>query len=421
MEPRFAFLSTYPPRRCGIATFTRDLAGSVGNREIVAIHWPGDRILYPLEVTGLLQGDNRADYSRAADQVSASGVSVVSIQHEYGLFGGRDGDFILDFLDRIRVPAVATLHTVLRQPSASQRHVMTRLLERTAAAVVMSQAAARLLRREYGADSSRTRVIPHGVPNLPLVDSDLRKPDFGLEGRSVILSFGLLGPGKGYEHVIEAMSRVRRNARMRSTWCSGNAPEPHSQRGRGLSRSAAQGGERPGPARTRPLRRSLRRPGRAGPVAPGADVFVTPYPNLDQIVSGTLSYALAAGRPVVSTPFAYASEVLSGGRGVIVEPNSPEALADGLSSLLGDRARRGRLVERPTPSAAGGSGRGRRRLSRVVDPGRGRRSARGQLPGRARRRDLVRSPRPRGSRLSGHASGGSPTQRTAVPSSAPTP
>jgi glycosyltransferase involved in cell wall biosynthesis len=344
MEPRFAFLSTYPPRRCGIATFTRDLAGSVGNREIVAIHWPGDRILYPLEVTGLLQGDNRADYSRAADQVSASGVSVVSIQHEYGLFGGRDGDFILDFLDRIRVPAVATLHTVLRQPSASQRHVMTRLLERTAAAVVMSQAAARLLRREYGADSSRTRVIPHGVPNLPLVDSDLRKPDFGLEGRSVILSFGLLGPGKGYEHVIEAMSRVRRE-RPDALYVVLGATHPN------LIRSE-------GEAYRDRLRKAVNDLGLRGHVLfvdrfvgqeelgrwlQAADVFVTPYPNLDQIVSGTLSYALAAGRPVVSTPFAYASEVLSGGRGVIVEPNSPEALADGSSSLLGDRARRGKI------------------------------------------------------------------------------
>ena len=147
MAPRFAFLSTYPPRRCGIATFTRDLAGAVGNCEIVAIHSPEDRILYPLEVTDLVQRDGRADYSRAADQMSESGVAAVSIQHEYGIFGGRDGDFVLDFLDRVRVPAVATLHTVLRQPSAAQRAVMARLLDRTAAVVVMSQAAARLLRR----------------------------------------------------------------------------------------------------------------------------------------------------------------------------------------------------------------------------------------------------------------------------------
>ncbi len=337
MAPRFAFLSTYPPRRCGIATFTRDLAGAVGNCEIVAIHSPEDRILYPLEVTDLVQRDGRADYSRAADQMSESGVAAVSIQHEYGIFGGRDGDFVLDFLDRVRVPAVATLHTVLRQPSAAQRAVMARLLDRTAAVVVMSQAAARLLRREYGADGSRIRVIPHGVPDLPLVESDQRKPDFGLEGRSVILSFGLLGPGKGYEHVIEAMSRVRKDC-PDALYVVLGATHPNLIRSEGeayrdrLRRAVDDLG----------LRDHVRFVDRfvgqeeLGRWLQAADAFVTPYPNLDQIVSGTLSYALAAGRPVVSTPFAYASEVLSDGRGVIVAPDSPEALADGLSGLLED-------------------------------------------------------------------------------------
>jgi glycosyltransferase involved in cell wall biosynthesis len=347
MGPHVAFVSTYPPRRCGIATFTRDLAAVVGHREIVAVHWPGDRILYPLEVTGLVQGDHRADYVRAADQVSASGVSVVSIQHEYGLFGGQDGSFILDFLDRIRVPAVATLHTVLRQPNASQRYVMARLLDGTSAVVVMSQAAARLLQRGYGADVSRMRVIPHGVPDLPFVDPDLRKPDFGLEGRSVILSFGLLGPGKGYEHVIEAMSRVRRE-RPDALYVVLGATHPNLIRTEGEA------------YRDR-LRRAVNELGlqehvlfvdrfvgqeELGRWLQAADVFVTPYPNLDQIVSGTLSYALAAGRPVVSTPFAYASEVLAGGRGVLVAPNSSDALADGLCSLLGDEARRREIGRR---------------------------------------------------------------------------
>ncbi|MGD0018637.1 MAG: hypothetical protein ABSD62_05230 [Candidatus Limnocylindrales bacterium] len=149
MRPRVAFVSTYPPRRCGIATFTRDLAAAVGNREIVAIHRSGDPMLYPLEVSGLVGTDDRSDYLRAAERVSASGTEVVSIQHEYGLFGGQDGAYILDLVDRLTVPAVATLHTVLRQPSASQRDVMSRLLDRTAAVVVMSRAASRLLQDGY--------------------------------------------------------------------------------------------------------------------------------------------------------------------------------------------------------------------------------------------------------------------------------
>ncbi|MGD0018638.1 MAG: glycosyltransferase [Candidatus Limnocylindrales bacterium] len=188
---------------------------------------------------------------------------------------------------------------------------------------------------------SQTRVIPHGVPDLPLVDPGLHKPDFGLDGRSVILSFGLLGPGKGYELVIEAMSRVRRD-RPDALYVVLGATHPNLVRTEGEA------------YRDR-LRRAVNDLGlgehvlfvdrfvgqeELGRWLQAADIFVTPYPNLDQIVSGTLSYAMAAGRPVVSTPFAYASEVLSGGRGVLVAPHSAEALANALSDLLGDRARR---------------------------------------------------------------------------------
>jgi len=342
-----AFVSTYPPRRCGIATFTRDLANAVGDREIVAIHRTGDRILYPLEVTRLVQADDRSDYLRAADAVSASGASVVSIQHEYGLFGGRDGEFILDFVDRVRVPSVATLHTVLRRPTATQREVMMRLLDITAAVVVMSEAAAELLREGYQAEPSRLRVIPHGVPDLPLAESNLHKPDFGLQGRSVILSFGLLGPGKSYEHVIEAMARVRRD-RPDALYVVLGATHPNLIRTEGekyrdrLIRAVNDLG----------LREHVvfvdRFVGQEelGRWLQAADVFVTPYPNLDQIVSGTLSYALAAGRPVVSTPFAYASEVLSGGRGVLVEPDSRQGLAEALVGLLDDGVRRREMGRR---------------------------------------------------------------------------
>ena len=347
MTARLAVVSTYPPRRCGIASFARDLASVVGKPEIVAMHRSGDRVLYPVEVTRLVAADDRSDYLRAAMQISASGVSAVSIQHEYGIFGGQDGAFILALVEGLRVPAVATLHTVLRQPSPSQRRVMTRLLDRTAAAVVMSKVAARLLRDVYGADASRIRVIPHGVPDLPYVDPEVRKPAFGLDGRSVILSFGLLGPGKGYELVIEAMTWVMRD-RPDALYVILGATHPDLIRTEGEA------------YRDR-LRSAVHKLGLRGHVMfvdrfvgqeelgrwlQAADVFVTGYPNLDQIVSGTLSYALAAGRPVVSTPFAYASEVLSDGRGVLVAPNSAEALADGLLGVLGDEEWRGEIGRR---------------------------------------------------------------------------
>jgi glycosyltransferase involved in cell wall biosynthesis len=224
---------------------------------------------------------------------------------------------------------------------------MMRLLDITAAVVVMSQAAAELLREGYEAEPSRLRVIPHGVPDLPLAESNLHKPDFGLQGRSVILSFGLLGPGKGYEHVIEAMARVRRD-RPDALYVVLGATHPNLIRTEGeryrdrLIRAVNDLG----------LREHVvfvdRFVGQEelGRWLQAADVFVTPYPNLDQTVSGTLSYALAAGRPVVSTPFAYASEVLSGGRGVLVEPGSRQGLAEALVGLLDDGARRREMGRR---------------------------------------------------------------------------
>ncbi len=344
MRSHAVFVSTYPPRHCGIATFTRDLSAAVGNREIVAIHRRGDPILYPMEVTGLIKADLRPDYARAADRMVRSGAEVVSIQHEYGIFGGRDGAFILDLLDRldrVDVPIVATLHTVLREPSASQRAVMERILGRATVSVVMSHAAAGLLVDVYGAAPSRVRMIPHGVPDLPLVDPDVHKREFELEGREVILSFGLLGPGKGYEHAIEAMARVR-SARPTALFVVLGSTHPDLVRAEGEA------------YRDR-LRRMVDDLGLADHVRfvdqfvgqdelgrwlLAADVLVMPYPNLDQIVSGTLSYALAAGRPVVSTPFAYAAEVLAGGRGILVPPGSPGALADELEGLLADAPRR---------------------------------------------------------------------------------
>jgi glycosyltransferase involved in cell wall biosynthesis len=345
--PRVAFVSTYPPRRCGIAVFTRDLAAAVGHREIVAVRRVDDLIPRGDEVTALVQRDDRLDYLRAADRLSGSGVDVVSIQHEFGIFGGQDGVFILDLVERLRVPAVATLHTVLRHPSPWQREVMARLLARVDTTVVMSEAAAGVLRHIYGVAASRTRVIPHGVPDLPLVDPALRKPELGLEGRLVILSFGLLGPGKGYERVIEAMARVRLE-HPTALYVVLGATHPELVRSEGEA------------YRDR-LRKEVDELGLGEHVLfvdrfvaqedlalwlEAADIFVTPYPNLDQAVSGTLAYAMAAGKAIVSTPYAYALERLAGGRGRLVPTDSAEAFAEALLGLLGDPNERASMGRR---------------------------------------------------------------------------
>ena len=205
-----AFVSTYPPQLCGIATFTADLAAAVGETQIVALQPPDEVGPYPIEVGRRIARDVPGDYLGAARWIDGRSFDVVSIQHEYGIWGGRDGSHVLDFVRALRTPAVATLHTVLQHPTPSQRRILTELVHVAAATVVMSTAAATLLTRSYGTDPSHVEIVPHGVPYLPLVAPDSVKPQMDLAGRTVILSFGLLGPGKGYESAIAAMPAVVR-------------------------------------------------------------------------------------------------------------------------------------------------------------------------------------------------------------------
>jgi len=207
---RTAFVSTYPPRRCGIATFTHDLTAASSGREVVALVNPERGSPYPIEVHHRIRQDERSDYLRTARDLTRC-VDVVSIQHEYGIWGGEDGDFVLDFVRELQVPAVATLHTVLRSPTDHQRAVLKDLIGLVDATVVMSDSAADLLRSAYGV-RSRVDVIPHGVPDVPLMDPATIKPALGMEERDIILTFGLLGPGKGYELAIDALPGVCESA-----------------------------------------------------------------------------------------------------------------------------------------------------------------------------------------------------------------
>jgi glycosyltransferase involved in cell wall biosynthesis len=291
---------------------------------------------YPLEVHHRVRKNEREDHVRTA-RALARCVDLVSIQHEYGIWGGENGDHVIDFVRALDVPAVATLHTVLQNPTVGQRTVISELVELSAATVVMSQSAADRLSGVYGVDRSRLRVIPHGVPELPHVDAATVKPSLDVVGRQVILSFGLLGPGKGYELAIAALPDVVA-AHPTALYVVVGATHPDLVRSQGES-------YRQGlidMVRRLGLEKHVRFVDRfVGRVEltrwlEAADVFVTPYPNLDQIVSGTLSYAMGAGRAVVSTPYAYAQELLADGRGVIVPPASPAALAAALNEVLGD-------------------------------------------------------------------------------------
>ena len=343
---RTAFVSTYPPRRCGIATFTRDLAAATGHREIVAVHPPEQLDPYPIEVHHRIRRDEPTDYVRAARALDSC-VEVVSIQHEYGIWGGEDGESVLDFIGALRTPVVTTLHTVLREPTYRQRAILTELVASSDATVVMSRSAATLLAETYGVDASRLDVVPHGVPDLPLVDPATVKSSLGVEGRDVILSFGLLGPGKGYELALEALPAVVA-AHPAACYVVVGATHPDLIRTEGEAyreRLVAQ-------VQRLGLERHVRFVDRfVGRVEltrwlEAADVFVTPYPRLDQIVSGTLSYAMGAGRAIVSTPYTYAAELLADGRGMLVPSGSASALAEALNDVLGDPEMRRELGKR---------------------------------------------------------------------------
>ena len=345
--PRTAFVSTYAPHRCGIATFTFDLAGAVGGSEIVALHPADGPGPYPPEVHHRIRRDVRADYISAARVLNDSGVEIVSIQHEYGIWGGEDGAYVLDFVRALRMPAVATLHTVLSKPSRSQRQVLTDLINAAAATVVMSGTAASLLTRTYDIEPTRVEIVPHGVPHLQFVAPASVKPGVGLQGRTVILSFGLLGPGKGYESVIAAMPAVV-EAVPDALYVVLGATHPDllNREGEAYRRSLEATAEALGVIdRVQFVDRFVGQE-ELGRWLQAADIFVTPYPNLDQIVSGTLAYAMSAGKAIVSTPYAYALEQLADGRGRLYPAGSADALSETLIDLLRDPALRTLLGRR---------------------------------------------------------------------------
>ena len=344
---RYALLSSFPPRRCGLASFAADLIQTTGPAEVVAVEPAGQALAYGAEVVARIRRDVPTDYGWAAEVVNARRLPLVSLQHEYGIFGGPDGQDVLRFMDAATAPVVVTCHTILREPSPSQRAVLAAIIERAARVVVMSSAARRILEERYHVARAMIEVIPHGVPEMPFVATGAAKARLGLAGREVILSFGLLGPGKGYESVIEAMATVARH-RPRALFVGVGATHPDLV-------------AREGEAYRERLLERRRTLGLGGHVQlidryldraelldwlQAADVFVTPYPGLQQITSGTLAYAMGAGKPIVSTPYAHAVELLADGHGILVEPGSAASLADALAWLLEDDARRERMARR---------------------------------------------------------------------------
>jgi glycosyltransferase involved in cell wall biosynthesis len=299
---------------------------------------------YPAEVRAeILQGDFNG-YRRVADYLNFNNAEVLCVQHEFGIYGGVAGSHLLALLKEVRMPVVTTLHTILRDPNAAQRQVMEELIRLSDRLVVMALKGAEILTETYGVSLDQVDIIPHGIPDVPFAESAPFKAQFGVEGRKVLLTFGLIGPGKGIEHVIEALPAIVKD-HPEVVYLILGATHPHL---------IAREGER--------YRLSLERLAEERGVKDhvifynrfvtledlkefigATDIYLTPYLNEAQVTSGTLAYVFGAGKAVVSTPYWHAEELLAEGRGVLVPFRDPPALAKGVSGLLGDPDRLERI------------------------------------------------------------------------------
>ncbi|GAB4256235.1 MAG: glycosyltransferase family 4 protein [Deferrisomatales bacterium] len=348
-----AVVGTYVPRQCGIATFSADLTRAMNDvapstsLQVIALNDRPEGYDYPDEVAFEIRQNVLNDYRLAGDYLNVNRVDAVVLQHEYGIFGGKDGSHVLPFLTHLRMPVVTTLHTVLKNPSPSQKAVLRQLADLSDRLVVMSETGRRFLEEVYRVPTEKIRVVPHGIPDLPFVDPNYYKDQFGVEGRKVLLTFGLLSPNKGIEYGIRALPRiVERHPDV--AYIVLGATHPHVKRDSGetyrlglqqLARDLGVENHVVFQDRYVSLQELCEFLG-------AADVYLTPYLNEDQIVSGTLAYALGAGKAVVSTPYWHAAEMLADGRGVLVPFRDAEAIAERVCALLDDEVERHAMRKR---------------------------------------------------------------------------
>jgi glycosyltransferase involved in cell wall biosynthesis len=347
-----AYVSTFPPRKCGIATFTADLVNSVGqlnrlkDQKVISID--GRRLFKPVYegFEHKIGRDFVEDYTLMADFLNQSSVNVVNIQHEFGIFGGESGEYICSFLDKIKRPVATTLHTVLPNFENKPREVFHDVVEKSSAIVVLNETT-RSLVKHYGVPSKKVRLIPHGCPDLPFVPSAKVKPNLGLKDRTVLCTFGLLSKGKGIENVIRALPEVVKKEPRLIYYVLG-VTHPQVKRTDGeeyrnsLLRMAKNLGLR---GHVRFLNRFLSKPELYNYLL-ATDVYITPYLSPNQVSSGTLSYALAAGKAVVSTPYLHAKEALGEGRGVFCEFNDSASIAERVIEIIQNRRLRQSLEEK---------------------------------------------------------------------------
>ncbi len=342
-----AFVGDYLPRLCGIATFTTDLCTSVAAQFpemrcfAVPVNDVEDGYDYPPEVRFEIEEQNLASYGRAADYLGISDVDVVCVQHEFGIYGGTAGGHLLALLREVDIPIVTTLHTVLKDPDAAQRRVMQELIHLSTRLVVMSRKGSDLLKDVFKAPAAKIDMIPHGIPETPFADSSSYKGLFGVAGKQVLLTFGLLSPNKGIENVLNALPKiVARRPDVVYIILGATHPNLVREQGESYRLGLELLAEKNGVQKNVIFYNRFVGQSELKEFIGAADIYITPYLNEAQITSGTLAYCFGAGKAVVSTPYWYAQELLADDRGVLVPFNDSDAIAQAVTALMADDARR---------------------------------------------------------------------------------
>ena len=338
---KVAILGNHVPRQCGIATFTTDLSDAIAagfpklDCFVLAMNDAGRYHAYPSRVRFEIAESDVGSYRRAADFLNVNRVDVVCVQHEYGIFGGKAGDHVLTLLRELRMPIVTTLHTILGEPNSLQRRALDEITQLSERLVVMSAQGAALLHGVHGVPEHKIDVIPHGIPSVPFTSRS--KDQLGVEGKAVILTFGLLSPDKGIEYVIDALPAILQRY-PNTVYIVLGATHPHvkERHGETYRLMLEHRAQNLGVDANIIFHDRFVSLGELTEFLSAADIYVTPYLKPEQITSGTLAYAVGSGKAVISTPYRYARELLADGRGILVPWRDPHAIAAEVIGLLGD-------------------------------------------------------------------------------------
>ncbi|MEG8947660.1 glycosyltransferase family 4 protein [Rosettibacter firmus] len=344
---KIAFVGNYPPRKCGIATFTYDLRNAVKNQYpqteciVLALNDKDQDFEYPSEVRFVINKQDINTYQKAADFLNFNNFDIVCLQHEYGIFGGKEGSHILAFLRNLRMPIVTTLHTILNEPNPDQKRVMRELISYSTRLIAMTEKGKIFLKEIYNATEEKIDVIPHGIPDMPFVDPNFYKDRFNVEGKYVILTFGLLSPNKGIEYVLKALPKVISEfPDLVYIVLGATHPNIFKEYGESYRMSLERLAHDLGIKKNVIFYNRFVDAEELKEFIGAADIYITPYLNKAQITSGTLSYSFGCGKAVISTPYWHAEELLSDSRGVIVPFADSDAIAEEIINLLKDETRR---------------------------------------------------------------------------------